>query len=121
MPTTTTPAAGKLLADTLRTTFKVGNRTDLHTAMIEAVENAAQYPGYYSAEKTAILRAAWGAALSYRKHVQGYRIDGLLAQHINGLSAWQFAALLGRMAEAGVSNTGEGETFFTALAREIRA
>lgn len=123
--------AGQVLAATLRQNFGIGtrtrrygkvfgNRTDLHAEMIGAIENAVQLPGYYGPEKTAVLRTAWGAAMSYRKHVGGYRIDGTLAQHINGLSAYQFAALLGRMVDADVATTGDGEMFFDAMAREIR-
>lgn len=129
--TTKTTTAGRTLTDTLRANFGIGtrtrrhgkafgHRTDLHNAMIEAIENAVQYPGYYSDTKTAILHTAWGAAMSYRKHVQGYRIDGTLAFHINSLSAYQFAALLGQMVDAGITNTGDGERFFSDMARSIR-
>jgi hypothetical protein len=129
--TTKTSTAGQTLADTLRANFRIGtrtsrygkifgHRTDLHDAMIEAIENAVTLPGYYSPEKTDAFRAAWGAAMSYRKHVGGYRIDGTLAFHINSLTAYQFAALLGRMVDAGVTTTGDGETFFANMAREIR-
>lgn len=127
----TSKTAGQILAATLRQNFRIGtrtgrygklfgHRTDLHNEMVEAIENAVQLPGYYSPEKTEILRAAWGAAMSYRKHVSGHRIDGLLARHINGLSAYQFAGLLGRMVDAGVATTGDGELFFAAMARQIR-
>jgi hypothetical protein len=125
----TTATAGQTLADTLRNSFHIGTRTgrygkvfgqrtDLHIAMIESIENAVQYPGYYGPERTAILRTAYAATISYRKHVGGYRVDPLAALHINGLSAYQFAALLGAMVDAGVSNTGEGEAFFARMARE---
>lgn len=130
--TTKTATAGQILADTLRANFRIGtrtsrhgtvfgHRTDLHNDMIEAIENATWYPGYYSPEKAAILHTAWGAAMSYRKHVGGHRIDGQLAFHINSLSAYQFAALIGRMVDAGVQTTGDGERFFDAMAREIHA
>lgn len=129
---TTTQSAGQILAATLRRNFRIGartgrygkvfgTRTDLHNEMVEAIEHAVQLPGYYGPERTEILRAAWGAAMSYRKHVNGYRIDGMLAMHINGLTAYQFAALLGRMVDAGVTTTGDGELFFAAMAREIKA
>ncbi len=125
----TTKTAGQTLADTLRANFNIGTRTsrfgkvlgyrtDLHNAMIEAIENAVQLPGYYSPEKTDVFRTAWGAAMSYRKHVGGYRIDGTLAYRINSLSAYQFAALLGRMVDAGVATTGDGERFFSDMARQ---
>jgi hypothetical protein len=127
-----TPTAGQILAATLRQVFRFGTRTsrygkvfgyrtDLHTAMVEAIESAVQLPGYYGPEKTEVFRTAWGAVMSYRKHVGGYRIDGLLAKHINGLSAYQFAALLGRMVDADVTNTGDGERFFAVLASEVAA
>ncbi len=130
--TVSSKTAGQILAATLRQTFRIGTRTgrygkvfgrraDMHTGMVEAIENAVQLPGYYSAEKTEILRTAWGAVMSYRKHVGGYRIDGTLAFHINRMSAYQFAALLGRMVDAGVTTTGDGELFFAAMAREIRS
>jgi hypothetical protein len=56
--------------------------------------------------------------MSYRKHYDGYRMDPALRRHISEMSAWQFAALLGRMVDAGVANTGDGERFFAAMARE---
>jgi hypothetical protein len=128
---TATQTAGQALAAELRKSFRIGTRThrygkifgartDLHAAMIEAIETSARYPGYYSAERSAVFAAANAVAASYRKHVDGYRIDGHLAFVINGLSAYQFAALLGRMVDAGVSNVGEGEIFFDAMTREIR-
>jgi hypothetical protein len=132
MTTTAAPTAGHSIAAALRKNFGIGtrtsrygkvfgHRTDLHEAMIEAIENAVRYPGYYSPEKTETLRGAYGAAISYRKHVQGYRIDGMTALAINKMSAYQFAALIGRMADAGVQTTGEGERFFDQMARENRS
>jgi hypothetical protein len=127
-----TASTGQILAATLRSTFGIGTRTgrygkifghrvDLHAEMIEAIENAVQYPGYYSTEKTETLHAAWGAALSYRKHYDGSRIDGVLRAQISQMSAYQFAALLGRMVDANVMTTGAGEQFFADMAREMRA
>lgn len=127
----TTKTAGQQLADTLRAMFRVGPRTrryrgrdarrlDLHAEMVIAIETAVTLPGCYTAATDAALHAGWGTACSYRKHVGGYRIDGVLARHINELSPWQFAAMLGRMVDAGVTNTGEGEMFFDALTREVR-
>lgn len=120
--------AGQILADTLRKSFHIGTRTsrygkifgvrtDLHTALVEAIENAVQLPGYYEPDRTEVYRTAWGAALSYRKHYDGYRMDPVLRLHISNMTAWQFAALLGRMVDAGVTNAGEGERFFAAMAR----
>jgi len=129
--TTTQATAGQELTATLRRYFSVGTRTrryrmdeygrrDLHAAMIEAIENAAQYPGYYSERTQDALHAGFGAALSYRKHVDGYRIDGTLRFAISEMSAWQFAALLGEMVDAGVTCTGDGERFFADMNRTNR-
>lgn len=116
--------AGKELAATLRRYFAVGPRTrryrrgdDLHHRMAEAIMLAAQYPGYYTERTQSALHAGFGAALAYEKHVEGCRISGTLAQRINGMPPWKFAALLGQMVDAGVENTGTGERFFSDMAR----
>jgi hypothetical protein len=120
---TETRTAGQELTAELRRYFSVGPRTrryrkytDLHTQMIEAIMLAAQYPGYYCEGMQTALRAGFGTALAYEKHVQGYRISGTLAQRINAMTAYQFAALLGQMVDAGVETTGAGERFFERLA-----
>lgn len=119
--------AGQQLTATLRRYFSVGPRTrryrkgaDLHAGMIEALYLAAQYPGYYCQPTQDALHAGYGAALSYSKHVGGYRIDGSLAASIQAMSPWAFAAMLGAMVDAGVTCTGDGERFFAAMAREQR-
>jgi hypothetical protein len=98
-------------------TDRYGTRRDLHRDMIEALCQAAQCPGYYSEATQDALRTGFGAALAYGKHVQGYRVSGTLIAQINAMSPWQFAALLGRMVDAGVENTGTGEEFFEAMGR----
>lgn len=129
--TSQTATAGQIFADAIRASFHIGtrtsrygkifgHRTDLHEAMVEAIENAVQLPGYYSPERTEVYRTAWGAVMSYRKHYGGYRMDPELRHHISELSAYQFAALLGRMVDAGITNTGEGELFFSELATSLR-
>lgn len=129
---TTTQTAGQALTATLRRYFSVGPRTrryrkdrygyraDLHREMIEAITNAAQYPGYYVESTNEALRAGFGAALAYGKHVDGYRIDGVLRFTIAEMGPWNFAALLGQMVDAGVETTGAGERFFSEMAREMR-
>lgn len=119
--------AGQELAAALRRYFSLGTRTrryrrdreggrlDLHAEMADALMTAAQYPGYFTPRTEAALHPGFGAALSYRKHVRGFRISGTLAQQINGLSAWRFAGLLGDMVDAGVTCTGDGERFFSDL------
>jgi hypothetical protein len=85
--------------------------------MLEALCNAAQYPGYYSPAQEAALHPGFGAALAYEKHIGGYRVSGTLIAQINAMSPWRFAALLGQMVDAGVTCTGEGERFFSEMAR----
>jgi hypothetical protein len=118
---------GLALTAALRRYFSVGPRTrryrkgaDLHAQMIEAIALAAQYPGYYCQPTQDALRPAFGVALAYDKHVNGYRIDGTLRHHITSLSPWRFAALLGAMADAGVECTGDGERYFAERARKQR-
>lgn len=122
--TTTQSTAGQALTATLRRYFSLGTRTrryrkgtDLHAEMIEAIELAAQYPGYYVERTQDALSAGFGTALAYGKHVCGYRISGTLAQRINDMSPWQFAGLLGQMVDAGVETTGAGERFFSEMGR----
>jgi hypothetical protein len=117
---------GQKLTAALRRYFSVGPRTrryrkgtDLHAGMIEAIQYAAVYPGYYCQATQDALTAGFGAALAYEKHVQGYRISGTLAHRINSMTAWQFAALLGQMVDAGVENTGAGERFFSDMNHEM--
>jgi len=130
--TTTQNTAGQALTATLRRYFSVnsrsrrfrkdryGYRQDLHAAMIEALSNAATMPGYYSEGTQDALKAGFGTALAYEKHVSGYRIDGTLRFAITEMSPWNFAALLGQMVDAGVQTTGDGERFFAEMARTMR-
>jgi hypothetical protein len=111
--------AGQAVTTELRRYFTISSRTrryrngqDLHQSMIEALHHAATLPGYYSDRTHEIFHPAFGAAMAYQKHVKGFRISGTLAYTINSMSPWQFAALIGQMVDAGVTNTGEGERFF---------
>lgn len=110
---------GQELTATLRKSFRINTRSrirrdgmDLRAEMLDAIRNAVYYPGYYGEEKTATYREAIGAVQSYDKHVDGYRIDGMLRFQITSMSPWQFAGFLGEMVDAGVTNVGEGERFF---------
>lgn len=123
--TATAQTAGQELTAELRRYFRVGARTrryrnsaDLHDSMIEALHTATVYPGCYSQRTNDIFASAWGVYLSYAKHVGGYRIDGMLRYRISQMSPYQFAALLGRMLDEGIQNTGDGERFFSEMARE---
>src|ERR1035438_8816929 len=108
-----TTTAGQDLTATLRRYFSVGTRSprnrkdrygdrrDLHRDMLEALCNAAQFPGYYSQATQDALHAGFGAALAYGKHIGGYRVSGTLIAQINAMTPWRFAALLGQMVDAG--------------------
>jgi hypothetical protein len=118
---------GRELATSLRKCFRIGSRTrryrdgaDLHSEMIEALRNATVYPGYYQGARHDLFTAAWGVVSAYEKHVGGYRIDGVLRMKIVGLTPYAFAALLGDMLDAGVRTTGDGERFFSEMARQNR-
>jgi len=128
---TTQSTAGQELTTALRRYFSLGTRTrryrtdeygrrDMHAAMIQAITEAATMPGCFVERTENALRPGFGTALSYEKHVQGYRISGTLAAEINSMSAWNFSALLGQMVDAGVTTTGAGERFFADMARTMR-
>ena len=130
--TTTQTTAGQALTATLRRYFSVGtrtrrfrvneygNRTDLHEDMIEALIATTQYGGYYTEATTTAFRPGYGTALSYEKHIAGFRADCTLIRQINEMTPWQFSALLGQMVDAGVTNVGQGERFFADMARTMR-
>ena len=48
------------------------------------------------------------------KHVEGGRINPSQRSYLQSLSPWHLAALLGEMADAGVTNAGEGERWLEA-------
>lgn len=121
---TTTQTAGQKLTATLRKGFRINHRSrdrrdgvSIKADMLESIENACQYDGWFSAEKTETYRAASATVRSYRKHVDGYRIDGMLRYRITSMSPWEFAAFLGAMVDAGITNVGEGERYFQQMAR----
>lgn len=122
-----TATTGQQLTTSLRKSFKIGPRTrdrrdgvSLKRDMLDSIRNAISYEGFHGPERTALCRAAAGALYSYEKHVDGYRIDGELRAHIVGMTPYRFAAFLGEMVDAGVTNVGEGEQFLARMARQVR-
>lgn len=112
----------------MRSNLGIGARTrrfrkgvDLHAEILDCIRNATYYPGYYTGERAELFQAAFGAQVSYGKHIAGYRADATVVSHINALSPWQFCTLLGDMIDAEVSNVGEGERFFADLRTELCA
>jgi hypothetical protein len=118
----TAKTAGQQLAETLRRLHTIGTRTrryrkgdDLHAAVLETIRLATAYPGYYTGETNSALSAAWGVYCAWDKHVSGARVNPALWGQIQQLSPYRLIALVGQMVDAGVSNNGEGETFFRQL------
>jgi hypothetical protein len=123
-----TTTTGQQLAAALRKGQAINSRSrdrrdghSIKARMLEDIRLACQHDGYFSTEKTALYRAASATVRSYDKHVGGYRIDGMLRFRITSMSPWEFAAFLGDMVDAGITNVGEGELYFARMAREGRA
>lgn len=119
---------GQQFAKDMRKNLGIGARTrrfrkgyDLHADVLECIRNATHNSDWYSQARTELFRAAFGAAMSYEKHIAGYRADSKVISHINSLSPYQFCALLGRMVDANITNVGEGERFFVELRAELYA
>lgn len=119
---------GQRFAKDMRKNLGIGTRTrrhrkgaDLHAEIRECIRNATYNTGWYSEQRTELFRAAFGAEMSYEKHIAGYRVDPSVQRYVSELSPYQFCALLGRMVDAGISNVGEGEIFFQELRAELYA
>lgn len=119
---------GQQFAKVMRSNLGIGARTrrfrkgvDLHTEILDCIRNATYYPGYYTGERAELFQAAFGAQVSYTKHVAGYRADASVITYINSLSPYAFCVLLGDMIDAGISNVGEGEAFFSQLRSQVCA
>jgi hypothetical protein len=119
---------GQQFAKTMRITLDIGTRTrryrkgvDLHAAILDAINETNLYPGCRSEQTEAILRTAYGAWMSYQKHIAGYRVDGALIAHVKALTPYRFCALLGDMVDADITNVGEGEQFFVQMRAELAA
>ena len=119
---------GQEFAKTMRKNLGIGTRTrrrrlglDLHAEILECIQYAVFEPGWYTEVRQELFRSAFGAWQSYNKHIAGYRANSNVIARINGLSPWQFCALLGQMIDADITNVGEGEQFFSDMARTLRA
>jgi hypothetical protein len=124
---------GQLFARLMRQHLSIGPRTrrhrinrsyhgsDLHTAIvrtgIEAVTEGAEY-GHREDFITA-CRAAFGALLSYDKHIADSRAATIVVAYVNALSPWDLCALLADMADADVIHVGAGERWFSQLADSL--
>ena len=116
-------SAGRTAADSVRTYFGIGPRTKWYGKRYLRREHITEtlmlivsgQDGEHRPATEAGARALYAPLLSWNKHVEGYRIDGELAMNLRALSPYQFVALLGQMHDAGVTNVGEGERFFSAM------
>lgn len=120
--------AGTEFAKMVRKNFRMSAQTrtyrggmNLKNEILEAIANANNYPGYYSETKTELFRPAFPVMLAYAKHVQGGRVNPMVAYQIEMMSPWQFAGLLGEMIDAGVTNAFEGEVFFQNMRQSVAA
>lgn len=121
-------SAGTEFAKMVRKNFGISARTrtyrggmNMKNEILEAIANANNYPGYYSEAKTELFRPAFPVMLAYAKHVQGGRVDPMVAYQIEMMSPWQFAGLLGEMIDAGITNNFEGEIFFQNMRQSVAA
>lgn len=100
--------------------FRTG-RTDLHVEILAAIEHAKYDAGWYHQEREELFCEASGAWLSYDAHIASSRAHSTVIAHINSLSPWQFCNLIGEMVDAGITNVGQGERFFAAMASRLYA
>jgi hypothetical protein len=123
MTTTQTTATGTEFAATIARYFSMNGRSrrfragrDMHAEIAEAVHMAAEVRGYYTEATQEALRVAYAAVCGYEKHILGYRARPETCAKVAAMSPLQFAKMLGQMVDAGVSNQGEAERFFQAMA-----
>lgn len=122
---------GQIFAREMRSYLNVGPRTrrfnsqkwteDGHRDVLRLIAEASYNPGMRNAEREAIFQTASAALRSWEKHIDGYRADATLVAHINSMTPHQFIGLIGDMIDAGISNVGEGERYFAAMARRVYA
>lgn len=124
---------GQLFTRLMRQHLSIGPRTrrhrtnrsyhgsDLHTATvrtgIEAVTRGTEYG--HDEEFITACREAFGALLSYDKHIADSRAATIVVAYVNSLSPWDLCALLGDMADADVIHVGGGERWFSRLADNL--
>lgn len=122
---------GQIFAREMRSYLRIGARTrrfdnskwdkDGHRDILNLIAEANNFPGMRNADSEAIFRTAFAALCSWEKHIDGYRADAMLVSHINGMTPYQFCALLGDMIDAEITNVGQGELFFADMACDFCA
>jgi hypothetical protein len=101
-----------LPGDALDSTRHHGEVTDTVCVLFNAAQHGE--PG------TEALRAGFRAVAGWSKHIAGGRAAVHVCSYVNALTGRQLVELLGRMADAGVTNNGQAGDFFAALGRELR-
>lgn len=126
---TATKTAGQQFTAHVVKVLSIGGKTrnrrssrSIRDEIIETVDTACQYPGYWTPERQDAIRAASTAVAAYRKHIIGQRVDTIVCWYVReGMSPYRFAQLLGRMVDAKISNMAEAEPFFGAMRDEANA
>jgi hypothetical protein len=121
--TKTTTTASREFAATATRYFSMNSRTrryrkgaDLHAEIAEAVFLAATMPGYYTEATQRALATAYAAVTGYQKHILGYRARPETCRKVAEMSPAQFVGMLADMIDSGVSNMGDAERYFQAMA-----
>ncbi|MCD2099570.1 hypothetical protein QNA24_29820 [Rhodococcus qingshengii] len=121
---------GQQFAKMIRTNARINARTrdnrdskfgSLKADILNDIMLATTTPSYFNEERTNLYRAAYPIWCAWMKHVDGYRIDGQLRCHLAALTPNQFVALIADMIDAGVTNNGLAEEYFTAMSRNLVA
>jgi len=118
--------AGQTFTAHMLKNLGIGSRTRLRQSLrediLDAVVNAATIPGYYSETRAAAFSPAYAVVNGYRANSGGSRIDAIVGWYFReGLSAYQFVKMLGRMVDAGVTTSYQAEQFFSGLRDEANA
>lgn len=122
---------GQIFAREMRSYLHIGARTrrfnskkwieDGHRDVLHLIAEANNNPGMRNADREAIFLTASAALHSWEKHIDGYRANAVLVAHINSMTPHQFVGLLADMIDAEISNVGQGERFFAAMASRLYA
>lgn len=133
---TTAKTTGQTFATALRRTHHINTRTrwsrdgysriegthNLRTEMTQTILDAGQHPEWFGDDGEA-LRAGFNPILGWMKHVghvDGGRVDAVQAAALRQLGPYRWIALLAEMVDAGITNTGEAELWFTRKRAEHR-
>ncbi|MFJ6066566.1 hypothetical protein ACIQHU_26420 [Streptomyces tendae] len=119
---------GQQFAKTMRYFLSIGTRTrrdrkglDLHRVIVDWVVTAAMERGTLPPAEEAIFASAFDAACAWIKDIKNGRGSWMVIEHIDGLSPYQFCALLGDMVDAGVNSSSAGRQYFAQMRADLLA